>query len=114
MDLVISNARLATVVPGAPYGETPADAIAFRGGRIAWIGETAQGLPEAARRLDAKGAWLTPALVDCHTHLVHGGNRAREFEMRLGGASYEEIARAGGGINATVAATRAATEDELV
>ena len=113
MDLVISNARLATMVPGTPYGETPADAIAFRGGRIAWIGEAASA-PQAARRVDAQGAWLTPALVDCHTHLVHGGNRAREFEMRLGGASYEDSARAGGGINATVAATRAASEDELV
>lgn len=113
MDLVISNARLATMAAGTPYGRTHADAIAFRGGRIAWMGESAAA-PRAARRVDARGAWLTPALVDCHTHLVHGGNRAREFEMRLGGKSYEEIARAGGGINATVAATRAASEDELV
>ena len=113
MDLVISNARLATMAAGTPYGETHANAIAFRGGRIAWIGKVSAA-PQAARRVDAQGAWLTPALVDCHTHLVYGGNRAREFEMRLGGTSYEAIARSGGGINATVAATRAASEDELV
>ncbi|MEO7810712.1 MAG: imidazolonepropionase [Usitatibacter sp.] len=113
MDLVITNARLATMVAGTPYGESHANTIAFRGGRIAWMGEAVTA-PEAALRIDAQGAWLTPALIDCHTHLVHGGNRAREFEMRLGGKSYEEIARAGGGINATVAATRAASEDELV
>ena len=113
MDLVISNARLATMAAGAPYGETRADAIAFRDGRIAWIGE-GRAAPPSTSRIDAGGAWLTPALVDCHTHLVHAGNRAQEFEMRLGGRSYEEIARAGGGINATVAATRAASEEELV
>ena len=76
MDLVISNARLATMAAGTPYGETHADAVAFRGGRIAWMGEAAAA-PAAARHVDARGAWLTPALVDCHTHLVHGGNRAR-------------------------------------
>ena len=70
--------------------------------------------PGASIGVDARGGWLTPGLVDCHTHLVHAGNRAREFEMRLTGVTYEEIARAGGGINATVKATRAASEDELV
>ncbi len=118
MDLVLSNLRLATMDPSVatPYGEPRADAIAFDRGRVAWIG-LARDLPEAAARaarIDANGRWLTPALVDCHTHLVHAGNRAREFELRLAGASYEEVSRAGGGIRATVDATRAASEDELV
>lgn len=114
MDAVICNVRLATMRADAgPYGASGAEAIAFHEGRIAWVGQAADA-PQAARRIDGEGRWLTPGLIDCHTHLVHGGNRAREFEMRLAGASYEEIARAGGGINATVAATRAATEDELV
>ena len=114
MDAVLFNVRLATMMAGAaPYGASGADAIAFDAGRIAWIGD-AGAAPQSGRRIDGEGRWLTPGLIDCHTHLVHGGNRAREFEMRLTGTSYEEIARAGGGINATVAATRAASEDELV
>jgi imidazolonepropionase len=114
MDAVLTNVRLATMQAQATrYGATSANAIAFDAGRIAWIGD-AGAAPPSGRRFDGAGRWLTPGLIDCHTHLVHGGNRAREFEMRLTGASYEEIARAGGGINATVAATRAATEDELV
>jgi imidazolonepropionase len=111
MDAVITNARLATMA-GDGYGETGADAIAFERGRIAWIGASSDAPP--GPRTDAAGRWATPALIDCHTHLVYAGNRAREFEQRLGGASYEDIARAGGGINATVKATRAASEDELV
>jgi imidazolonepropionase len=114
MDLVITGARLATMEPGGePYGAARADAIAFREGRIAWIG-AARDAPEAARRIDAANRWLTPALIDCHTHLVHAGHRAHEFEMRLAGASYEDIARAGGGIQSTVTATRAASEQDLV
>jgi imidazolonepropionase len=114
MELLLSNVRLATLAPGGrPYGEAAAGAIAFDAGRIAWLGAAADA-PAAARRLDGGGRWLTPALVACHTHLVHAGDRAREFEMRLQGASYEDIARAGGGINSTVKATRAASEDELV
>ena len=114
MDLLITNARVATLAPGGPpYGLTEADAIAFHAGRIAWMGPSAEA-PGAARHLDAGRRWLTPGLIDCHTHLVHAGDRAREFELRLAGATYEEIARAGGGILATVAATRAASEDELV
>jgi imidazolonepropionase len=111
MDAVLTNVRLATMA-GPGYGESDADAIAFERGRIAWIGASAAA--PSAPRIDAGGRWATPALVDCHTHLVYAGNRAREFEQRLAGASYEDIARAGGGINATVKATRAASEDELV
>lgn len=114
MDLVLRNVRLATMERGGePYGCVPAAAIAVRDGRIAWIGPAAAA-PQAARHIDGHGRWLTPALIDCHTHLVHAGNRAREFEMRLAGATYEEIAKAGGGIHATVAATRGASEGELL
>ncbi len=115
MDLVVSNLRIASLDASiaAPYGELDADAIAFEGGRIAWIGRAAAA-PRARNARDGRGRWMTPGLIDCHTHLVHGGNRAREFEMRLTGISYEEIARAGGGIQSTVAATRAASEDDLV
>jgi imidazolonepropionase len=114
MDCVISNVRLATMEPAdEPYGVARADAIAFRDGRIAWIGNAGEA-PAAARRIDGANRWLTPGLIDCHTHLVHAGNRAREFALRLEGASYEEIARAGGGIQSTVDATRAASEAELV
>ena len=105
MDLLLADTRL--------YGHGGADAIAFDGARIAWIGSTREA-PRAARRIDCEGRWLTPGLIDCHTHLVHAGNRAREFEMRLAGRTYEEIARAGGGIVSTVAATRAASEEDLV
>ncbi|HZZ94933.1 MAG TPA: imidazolonepropionase [Usitatibacter sp.] len=113
-DLVLANVRLATMQRGAaPYGESPFDAIAFRAGRIAWMGHSREA-PFAAVSLDGRGRWATPGLIDCHTHLVYGGNRAREFEMRLAGKTYEEIARAGGGIRATVKATREASEDDLV
>ena len=87
-----------------------------RSGRIAFAGPKAD-LPtgwDALERIACDGRWVTPGLIDCHTHLVHAGDRAHEFEMRLAGASYEEIARAGGGILSTVKATRAASEDELV
>lgn len=89
-------------------------AIAVRGGRIAWVGPRA-AMPEirAAQEHDLEGRWVTPGLIDAHTHLVFGGNRAHEFEMRLEGAGYEEIARAGGGIVSTVKATRAAGAEEL-
>lgn len=115
MDVVLSNVRLATMAAnGMAYGVAPgANAIAFDGGRIAWLGPRAEA-PAARRLADAGGRWLTPALIDCHTHLVHAGNRAREFEMRLAGATYEEIARGGGGIAATVAATRSASDQELL
>ncbi len=110
---------IATMAPdGPPYGAIRDGAIAAAGGLIAWTGPMAElpGPPDrlAARVRDASGRWITPGLIDCHSHLVYAGNRAREFELRLEGASYEEIARQGGGIVATVTATRAATEDELV
>jgi imidazolonepropionase len=110
------NARLATMqAGGAPYGEISPGGIAARGGRIAWVGPMAE-LPAAgaAETIDLGGRWVTPGLIDCHSHLVYGGDRAAEFELRLTGASYEEIAKAGGGIVSTVKATRAAREDDLV
>jgi imidazolonepropionase len=113
------DARLATMARnGAPYGAILNGAIAANDGRIAWVGAQADlpGAPESLARevFSAGGAWITPGLVDCHTHLVFAGNRAREFELRLEGASYEELAKAGGGIASTVAATRMASESELI
>lgn len=102
--------------PQGDPGESIADAaLAVRDGTIAWLGERAALPAEYAAwpREDLAGAWVTPGLVDCHTHLVYGGQRADEFAMRLAGASYEEIARKGGGIVSTVRATRAASEDAL-
>ena len=109
-DRIWHNARLATVRGDLPdLGVIERGVIAARDGRIAFAG-SASDFPsdaDAAERIDCGGRWITPGLVDCHTHLVFGGNRAHEFELRLKGASYEEIARAGGGIVSTVAATRA-------
>jgi imidazolonepropionase len=99
-----------------PYGLIEDAAIVLAGGKIAWIGAQAD-LPSDYAALpvrDMGGRLITPALIDCHTHVIHGGNRAAEFEMRLHGASYEEVARAGGGIVSTVTATRRASEDDLV
>ena len=112
------NLSLATMeAQGAPFGAIADGAIAAEGGRIAFVGPRADlpGRPEALARevIDARGRWMTPGLVDCHTHLVFAGNRAEEFELRLKGATYEELARRGGGIRSTVAKTRAASEDEL-
>ncbi len=114
-DRLITDCRLATMAEGgAAYGAVEDGALLVRDGRIVWAGARGD-LPahEAATidRLD--GRWVTPGLVDCHTHLVFGGDRSGEFEQRLGGATYEEIARAGGGIVSSVAATRAASEDAL-
>ncbi len=121
-DAIWIKGRLATMAshgPGAPpFGAIEEGAIAVDKGTIAWVGPTADlpGPPGAlARRIyDLAGRWLTPGLIDCHTHLVHGGDRAEEFELRLQGASYAEIARAGGGIAASVTATRAAGERDLL
>ncbi len=88
-------------------------AVAARDGRIVYAGP-AEGAPDAAEIVDCEGRWITPGLIDCHTHLVYAGNRAHEFELRLQGANYEEIARAGGGIVSTMKATRAASEAELI
>ena len=116
-DTLWIDAHLATMAGDAPYGAIRDGALAARNGRVAWVGKRADlpGAPEALARdvRSAASGWITPGLVDCHTHLVFGGNRAREFELRLEGASYEAIARAGGGIASTVAATRAASEAEL-
>ncbi|WP_276199663.1 imidazolonepropionase [Chelatococcus sp. XZ-Ab1] len=111
------NARLATLAEGrSGLGIVDQGALACKDRRIVYAGPMAD-LPlslQVKERIDCAGRWVTPGLVDCHTHLVFGGDRAQEFEMRLAGASYEEIARAGGGIVSTVKATRAASEDDLV
>ncbi|TCN31317.1 imidazolonepropionase [Sinorhizobium americanum] len=112
------NVRLATLREDlGPLGIVEAGAVAVRDGRIVYAGAEAD-LPSCLsspdRMIDCEGRWMTPALVDCHTHIVHGGNRAREFQLRLEGATYEEIARAGGGIVSTVNATNALSVDELV
>jgi imidazolonepropionase len=109
---VFSNVHLATMVDG--YGELPDGAVRVEHGRIAWVGRAADADTSGATVIDGAGAWLTPGLIDCHTHIVHAGNRSGEFEARLNGATYQDIARAGGGIMATVRATRAATQSELL
>ncbi|MFC2953620.1 imidazolonepropionase [Marinicaulis aureus] len=114
-DLLLTNATLATMAAGEPYGLVENAALAVKDGRIAYAGPMAE-LPGGAssQTEDLGGALITPGLIDCHTHLVYAGERASEFEARLLGRSYEEIARAGGGILSTVRATRAASEDQLV
>jgi imidazolonepropionase len=111
-----SNARLATLRSDLPGLGTISDGvIAADGDQIVYAGFRADAPDFTADIVhDCDGRWITPGLIDCHTHLVHAGNRAREFELRLQGASYEEIARAGGGIVSTMAATRAASEDYLI
>lgn len=115
-DSLWTNVHLATLEQPAGYGEIHDAAIAVRGGRIAWLGPR-RSLPagyRAEREYDCGGQWLTPGLIDCHTHIVHAGNRSDEFEDRLKGVSYEEIARRGGGILSTVRATRTSTEASLL
>lgn len=111
------NVNLATMTEsGQGYGEITQAALAISEGKIAWLGKQID-LPEynseLVEEIDGKNQWLTPGLIDCHTHLVYGGHRANEFEMRLQGKSYQEIAEAGGGIVSTVAATREASEQAL-
>lgn len=111
-DKLWRNARLATMT-GDGLGVVEHGAVAATGDTISYVGPDADA-PDAADIIDCDGRWITPGLIDCHTHLIHAGNRAKEFEARLEGATYEEIARAGGGILSTVAATRAASEDALI
>ena len=116
-DTIWTNARLATMTEGQPgLGIIEDGCIAAKDGHIAFVG-TASDLPtgaDAAKRIDCDGRWITPGLVDCHTHLVYGGHRANEFAMRLEGATYEDISRAGGGIASSMTSTRAASEAQLV
>lgn len=116
MTTILSNARLATMSPDRPaLGVIENGRVVIEDGRIVAVGEADEiAIPGGAEVIDCEGRWVTPGLIDCHTHLVHAGNRAREFEMRLSGASYEEIARAGGGIVSSVRQVREASEAELV
>lgn len=114
-DLLLTNAQLATMRNNSiAYGAIDKAAIAIKDGAIAWLGPQHE-LPasDATTVKDVAGRWITPALIDCHTHLIFGGNRAAEFEQRLRGVSYEEIARQGGGIMSTVDATRSASAEQL-
>ena len=116
-DTLWTNAKVATL-RGGRYSALVPGAVAAAGGKIVWVGAAADfpGRPDALAQEvhDLRGRWITPGLIDCHSHLVYAGTRAHEFEQRLQGATYEEIARAGGGIVATVSATREASEAELV
>ncbi|MDR7027969.1 imidazolonepropionase [Rhizobium rosettiformans] len=116
MTTILSNARLATMAPDrAGLGVLENGKVVIKGGRIVAVGAANEiAIPAGAEVNDCEGRWVTPGLIDCHTHLVHAGNRAKEFEMRLAGASYEEIARAGGGIVSSVRQVREASEAELV
>jgi imidazolonepropionase len=116
VDRILRNARIATMAAGgAPYGALEDASLAVRDGLIEWVGpEREAPAMAAAETVDLEARWVTPGLVDCHTHLVYAGNRAAEFEQRLQGASYADIARAGGGILSTVRATREASVEELV
>jgi imidazolonepropionase len=111
MAILLSGLTAATMQGG--YGLFQDAALLIEGDQIAWVGPRTNA-PQATETLDFHGRLLTPGLIDAHTHIVYGGNRAAEFEQRLNGASYADIARAGGGILSTVTATRAATEDDLV
>ena len=113
-----TNIHLATMTDASnSYGSIENGALAVSDGKIVWLGKELD-LPDFDQKqvevIDGQGQWMTPGFIDCHTHLVYGGNRANEFEMRLQGKSYEEIANAGGGIVSTVKATRAASEQELL
>ena len=114
---LLTNCKAATMVKGqSGYGLIEDAAIVFENEKLVWVGSQAD-LPSTLfveEKHDLEGRLVTPGLIDCHTHLVFGGDRAREFEMRLEGASYEEVARAGGGIVSTMKATREASEEELL
>jgi imidazolonepropionase len=110
---LFNNARIATMTAPEGLGIIEDGALLAEGDSIAWLGPESEA-PGCDRALDCRGRLMTPGLIDCHTHLIHAGSRAKEFEMRLEGASYAEISRAGGGIVSTVRATRTASEEELV
>ena len=116
-DQVWIGANIATMAGSGAYGSIQDAALAVKGERIAWLGTAEEGrqraLTQGASIHEVRGQWITPGLIDCHTHLVYGGNRVAEFEQRLCGASYEDIARAGGGIQSTMRDTRAATQESL-
>jgi imidazolonepropionase len=112
--MMLRDATLATMASGAPYGLVRGGTVLIEDGGIVWAGPDADAPDHRGEVVALDGRLVTPALIDCHTHVVHGGNRAAEFEMRLQGASYADIARAGGGIVSTVAATRALDEDALL
>ncbi|MFN3634400.1 MAG: imidazolonepropionase [Rhizobium rhizophilum] len=116
MTTVLTTARIATMATDRPgLGVIENGRVVIEGGRIVAVGDASEvAIPGVAEVIDCEGRWVTPGLIDCHTHLVHAGNRAREFEMRLAGASYEEIARAGGGIVSSVRQVREASEADLV
>ena len=117
-DLVITDVNLATMDSNidVPYGAIEQGALIIKDDKIVWLGKQSD-LPEfdalATPVINAKGQWLTPGLIDCHTHILFAGNRAGEFEQRLNGVSYQEIAQQGGGIASTVRATRQADEETL-
>jgi imidazolonepropionase len=115
-DRIWRNARLATLAPGRPgLGEVENGLVASSDGRIVFAGAADDAPPlDAVETNDCEGRWITPGLIDPHTHLVYAGDRAQEFEARLAGASYEALARAGGGIVSTMTATRRASEDDLI
>ncbi|GJL97755.1 MAG: imidazolonepropionase [Hyphobacterium sp.] len=112
VDRIFTNARLATMAGDAPYGAIENGAVAVRDGRIVWVG-SANEAPSSDEITDLEGRWVTPALVDCHTHIVFAGDRSREFERRLSGESYESIAKSGGGIVSTVKAVRESSAADL-
>ncbi len=116
-DRIWLNARLATLRSDqSGTGDVPDGVVACRNARIVYAGAAADAPSDldATERIDCAGRWITPGLIDCHTHIIYAGDRSHEFELRLEGASYQEIARAGGGILSTMRATRAASEEALV
>jgi imidazolonepropionase len=110
--MLFSNLKLATMTEAQPYGLIEDGAVLVKEGKIVWSGDRSEA--PAGMSIDCGGRLLTPGLIDCHTHLVYGGNRAHEFELRLNGASYADIAKAGGGILSTVRATREANDEQLI
>ena len=112
--MILTDCTLATMTPDTPYGLIPDGAVVISEGVITWAGPQQEMPPQSGERRSLGGKLVTPALIDCHTHIIHGGHRAEEFELRLNGASYEDIAKAGGGIMSTVHATRTASEAALL